>query len=101
MANIASGADFTADIASYRALLRDPSFASDLGTQSGGPHADQMQVIDTDLITVGGDTVFADVTDAQDVAYYAGDSTHPNIAGAVARMTGGDDPTKGVAYGLT
>jgi len=60
-----------------------------------------MQVIDTDLITVGGDTVFADVTDAQDVTYYAGDSTHPNIAGAVARMTGGDDPTKGVAYGLT
>lgn len=101
MANIASSPPFEADIIAYRAILRDPDFATDLGTQAGGLYAGQMQVIDTDLITVGGDPIFATPSDALDVTYYAGDSTHPTIAGAVARMTGGDDPTKGVASGLT
>ncbi|MEL6518518.1 MAG: hypothetical protein AAFQ39_12435 [Pseudomonadota bacterium] len=100
MANIASGGAFEDDFADYRALLRNPSFASDLGTQSGGPYAGRMQIIDTETITVGGDPVFATTADAQDLTYYAGDSTHPTYAGAVARMTGGDDPAKGVAFGL-
>lgn len=100
IANIASSVDYEADIGAYRALIRDPAFATALGTDAGGPHAGQMQIIDTDLITVAGETVFADASDAGDVTYYAGDSTHPNIAGAVARATGGDDPTKGIAFGL-
>ena len=95
LANIASSVDFEADIASYRSLIRDPSFATAIGAQ-----ATQISVIDTDLITVGGDTVFADAADAGDVTYYAGDSTHPSIAGAVVRATGGDHPSRGIAAGL-
>jgi hypothetical protein len=32
--------------------------------------------------------------------YYVGDSTHLNTLGTALRMSGGDDPAKGVAYGL-
>lgn len=95
LANIASSIDYEGVIGSYRSLIRDPSFASAIGGQAG-----QISVVDTDLITVGGDTVFADAADAADVTYYAGDSTHPNIAGAAARATGGDDTSRGIAAGL-
>lgn len=101
MANIASGPDFETPFTTYRAMLRDPAFANDTGTHGGGPHAGQLQIVDTETVTLGGNTVFATVSDAQDVTYYVGDSTHPNIAGAAVRVTGGDNPAKGVAYGLT
>ena len=101
MANIASGPDFETPFTTWRAMLRDPSFASDTGTQAGGPHAGKLSIVATETITTGGDTVFATVADAQDLTYYVGDSTHPTIAGAALRVTGGDDPAKGVAHGLT
>lgn len=96
LANIASSIDYEGVIGTYRSLLRDPSFATLVGAQSA-----QTSVVDTDLITVGGDTVFFDSSDAGDVTYFAGDSTHPNVAGAIARATGGDDPSRGIAFGLT
>lgn len=95
LANIASSIDYEDVIGSYRSLIRDPSFATAIGAQAA-----QTSVVDTDLITVGGDTLFLDPTDAGDVTYYAGDSTHPNIAGALARATGGDDASRGIAFGL-
>jgi len=100
LANIAASPSFEPDITAFRAILRDPAFETDLGTAPGGAFAGQYRVIDTDLITTGGDTVFATPTDAADVTYYAGDSTHPSIAGAVLRATGGDDPAHGIAAGL-
>lgn len=100
MANIASSVDYEAELASYRAMIRDPAFAVALGTDPTGAYAGQMQVIATEQITVGGNPVFATAADAGDVTYYSGDSTHPNIAGAIARATGGDDPAKGIASGL-
>ncbi len=96
LANIASSIDYEGVIETYRSLIRDPSFAAAIGAQ-----ATQISIIDTDLITVGGEAVFFDSTDAGDVTYFAGDSTHPNIAGSVARATGGDDASRGIAFGLT
>lgn len=100
MANIASSVDYEDDLAAYRALIRDPAFAVALGTDPTGSYAGRLQIIDTEQITVGGNPVFATAADAGDVSYYAGDSTHPNIAGAIVRATGGDDPAKGIASGL-
>jgi hypothetical protein len=44
--------------------------------------------------------VFLDVADAEDLVYYAGDRTHPTYQGQLARMLGGDTPSRGVAFGL-
>jgi hypothetical protein len=100
MVNIASAASLEPNITTYRALLRNPGFAIDTQTDAGSVHASQMQLVDTDLITVGGNPVFATPADAADVTYYAGDSTHPNVAGCIARVTGGDTPARGIAFGL-
>lgn len=100
MANIASGSSFTAKIEEYRALIRDPAFLTDTGTGPSQPFAGQLSVVETDQITDGGNTIFATTADASDTAYYAGDSTHLSPLGTALRMSGGDDPTKSVAYGL-
>jgi hypothetical protein len=100
MVNIASAASLEPNITAFRALLRDPAFAIDTQTDAGSVHAGQLQLVDTDLITVGGDLVFSTPADAADVTYYVGDSTHPNIAGCLVRVTGGDTPAHGIAYGL-
>jgi hypothetical protein len=100
MVNIASSPNYSTAIEAYRLLLRDPAFAVDTGTDASGAYPGRMQLIDTDLITDGGQTIFATTDDAADQTYYAGDSTHPGILGAALRATGGDDPTKGIANGL-
>jgi len=100
MANIASSPNYVEAITAYRALLRDPAFTVDLGTDASGAYTGQMQLVESDLITDGGQTVFATPQDAADQTYYAGDSTHPSILGAQLRATGGDDPSKGIAAGL-
>lgn len=100
MANIASSPNYVEAITAYRALLREPAFAVDLGSDASGAYTGQMQLIETDLITDGGQTVFATPEDAADQTYYAGDSTHPGILGAQLRATGGDNPSKGIAAGL-
>ena len=100
MVNIASAASIEPNITAFRTLLRDPSFAIDTQSDAGSVHAGQVQLVDTDLITVGGDTVFSTAADAADVTYYAGDSTHPNITGCIVRVTGGDTAAHGIAFGL-
>lgn len=100
MVNIASAASLDPNITAYRALLREPAFAIDTASDAGSAHDGQVQLVDTDLITVGGETVFSTPADAADVTYYAGDSTHPGITGCVVRVTGGDTPAHGIAYGL-
>ena len=100
MANIASAPSLQPNIETYRALLRGPALAIDTDTDAGGAYPGQITLLDTDLITTGGDSVFATSDDAADQTYYAGDSTHPNLAGATLRVTGGDDPTRGIVYGL-
>jgi hypothetical protein len=100
MVNIAPAASLETDINAYRALLRDPAFAIDTLTNAGGTFDGQMQLVDTDLITVGGDPVFATSADASDVTYYAGDNTHPSITGCAVRASGGDTPAHGISYGL-
>ena len=100
MANIASGASLQPNIEAFRTLIRDPQFSVDTDTDASGAYAGQLSVIDTDLITDRGGTVFFDTGDASDQTYYAGDSTHPNITGAILRLTGGDDPNRAVFAGL-
>ena len=100
MANIASAPALQPNIEAYRALLRDPALAIDTDTEAGGTYPEQVTLIDTDLITTGGDTVFATSDDAADQSYYVGDSTHPNLAGTALRASGGDDPARGISFGL-
>ena len=100
MVNIASASVLEPDIITYRAMLRDPAFGTDTQTHSGGTYTGQITVIDTDMITDAGDAIFATSSDAADTTYYAGDNTHPNITGCTLRVTGGDTPQNGIAYGL-
>lgn len=100
MVNIGSAVSLEPDINAYRALIRDPAFAIDTQTGAGATYARQMQLVNTDQIMVGGATVFADAADASDTTYYAGDSTHPNATGCALRVSGGDTPVNGIAYGF-
>lgn len=100
MVNIASASSLEPDITAYRALLRDPAFATDTQTHAGGTYEGQLQLVDTDMITLAGDHIFATSADASDTTYYAGDNTHPSIIGCVLRVTGADTPENGIAYGL-
>jgi len=94
MANIASAASLMPQITAHRAALRDPQFLTDTGSTG------EVSIISTDLIEHNGETRFADNADAANLTYYVGDNTHPNVLGAEIRMTGGDTPEYGVAYGL-
>lgn len=100
MVNIGSSISLEPNIDPYRTLIRSPDFAIDTQTNAGGIYAGQMDLVHTDQITLAGNTIFADATDAGDATYYAGDSTHPNVAGCVLRVSGGDTPQHGIAYGL-
>ena len=100
LVNIGSATALEVDITAYRALLRDPAFMIDTQTDAAGLYDGRMQLVNTDQITVNGDTLFATSLDASDVTYYAGDSTHPNITGCALRISGGDTPQNGIAYGL-
>lgn len=100
LANIAAAPTIQAKIDPYRAMIRNAQFLIDTDSQTGGTYAGKVSIVGTDLIEDGGNTVFYDSTDATDTTYYQGDNTHPNPAGAVLRVTGGDDPTLGIAYGL-
>jgi len=101
LANIASAPALQAEIVPHRAALRNPQFLTDTLTATGQTYAGKLSVVDTDLITDGGQTIFATSADAADPVYYAGDSTHPTVLGARLRVTGGDVPARGVASGLT
>ena len=101
MANIAGPTSLN-DVYVYphRALLRNPQFLADTLSGLGQTFEGRVSIVSTDLIEYAGETRFFDDTDAIDTTYYAGDSTHPNILGAQVRITGGDTPQYGVAYGL-
>ena len=94
MANIGSASALMPQIIAHRANLRDTQFLTDVGSMG------QVSIVSTDLIEHGGETRFVDDTDASNTTYYAGDNTHPNVLGAEIRMTGGDTPEYGVAYGF-
>jgi hypothetical protein len=100
MVNIGSSVSLEPNIDPYRTLIRDPGFAIDTQTDAGAAYAGQMQLVHSDQITLNGNTIFADEVDANDTTYYAGDSTHPSIAGCALRVSGGDTPQNGIAYGL-
>lgn len=100
MANIAGSPGLMPRIETYRGLIRAPQFLIDTQSQVGGPYDGAVGIVDTDLIEDSGNTVFLTGDDAGDTTYYAGDSTHPTILGARLRMTGGDHPARGVAWGL-
>ena len=100
LVNIASATALEPNINGYRALIQDPDFLTDLSAGTGQAYDGRVSLIETHLIEDGGNQIFFDVGDSTNTTYYAGDSTHPTPLGAKLRMTGGDDPTKGVAYGL-
>lgn len=100
MANIASAPTLQARIDPYRAMLRSPQFLTDLGAGTGGPFEGRVSVLPTDQITDQAQSVFLDSADAADTAYYQGDTTHPGPLGARLRVSGGDDPSRGIGFGL-
>ncbi|GIT93272.1 hypothetical protein JANAI61_37300 [Jannaschia sp. AI_61] len=100
MANIAASPNHQPKIEAHRAALRAAQFLTDTQSGPGQAHAGRVSVVATDLIEHGGGTAFLTSDDAADTAYYAIDSTHPNILGARVRITGGDTPQYGVAAGL-
>lgn len=100
VANIATGASLQTKITAFRSLIRAASFATATGTGPGGAFEGKLSLIDTDQITQGGQTIFLDSADAADPTYYQGDSTHPTPLGAIQRVSGGDDPLRGIGSGL-
>ena len=100
MINIATGSSLMPQTLAYRDMLRDPQFLVDCNAGPGQPYNGMLRVIATDLIEDQGQTVFQSTTDAQDPTYYANDGTHPTILGTQLRMTGGETPEHGVAWGL-
>jgi hypothetical protein len=100
MANIATSSILMAQIEAYRALIRNPQFLTDTQSAPGMAFAGRVSVVDTDLIEDGGQPIFLTAANATDTTYYAGDNTHPTILGARLRITGGDNPARGVAWGL-
>lgn len=100
MANIATGSGFAAQTEAFRALIRAPQFLSDCNAGPGQAFDGMLSVVSTDLIEDQGQRIFETVTDAGDLAYYAGDTTHPTILGTELRMTGGETPQYGVGWGL-
>lgn len=100
MANIAGSSNHQSKIAAHRSAIRAPAFLSDTLSAPGQSFAGQVSVIETDLIMQAGDTVFSDIADAADTAYYVGDNTHPNISGAALRVNGGDTPQYAITAGL-
>lgn len=101
LANIATSASLQARTATYRALIRAPQFLTDTLTNTGQSFDGNLSIVSTDLIEDGGATIFEDSADALNTTYYAGDQTHPTVLGARLRVTGGDDPTKAITYGLS
>lgn len=100
MANIAGPPTLMPTIETHRAAVRDPQFLIDTLSGSGQPFAGKVSIIATDLTEHEGAARFFDSDDAADTVYYAGDSTHPGVLGAVVRVTGGVTPQYGVAAGL-
>jgi lysophospholipase L1-like esterase len=82
--NIASAPSFDPEIQALRSALRNlAQFRSDTQTGAGQAFDGKLSIIDLPLWTVLGDRIFDTTADAADAAWYAGDSTHPGIAGAV------------------
>lgn len=100
MANIAGSPALMPTIEAHRAALRDPQFLTDTLSENGQPYAGKVSIISTDLVEHDGAKRFIDSDDAINSSYYAGDSTHLGLLGAVVRVTGGDTPQYGVTAGL-
>jgi lysophospholipase L1-like esterase len=90
-----------ARLVDLRTLLRDPAFLTDTLTGTGQTYEGKLTLVDTDLITVGGDTVFLDDADSRDPIYYQVDATHPTAAGATVMVSGGDTAARAITFGLS
>jgi hypothetical protein len=102
LSNIASQTAYMTKIGNYRTKIKAAQYLIDTGTNSGGAFDGKLSVIKTDEITYGASgTVFSTDVDSADTTYYRVDATHLVTLGNLLRATGGDDPTKGIAYGLT
>lgn len=100
MANIAASAALEGNVLDHRARLRSAQFLSDTDSGAGGAHDGKVTIVSTDLIEHGGTTRFQTSADSGNTSYYAGDNTHPSVLGAEIRVTGGETPHYGVAWGL-
>ena len=100
MANIATGSAYAAQTEAFRALIRDPQFLADCNAGPGQTYEGRVSVISTDLIEDQGARIFETTSQASNPVYYAGDNTHLSILGNELRMTGGDTPQHGVAWGV-
>lgn len=83
-----------ATLADLRAALRDPAFLVALDAQPGGANEGRVTLLDLDRIEVDGDRPFETTIDS---AYYESDNLHPNEAGSLLLVTGGDTPENGWA----
>jgi hypothetical protein len=90
-----------AQIVDWRTILNDPALLTDIEANTGQTYEGKVTVLPTHQITVGGVKVFETSADVN-TTYYDPDGLHPaSDTGARVRLSGGDDPTKGIAYGLT
>lgn len=58
-------------------------FRTDTLTGTGQAFDGKLSLVELPLWTVAGDRIFDTSTDAADTTWYAGDSTHPTLAGAI------------------
>ena len=65
------------------ALRNTAQFRADTLSGAGQSFDGKVSSIDLPLWTVAGDRIFDTAADAADTNWYAGDSTHPSINGAV------------------
>lgn len=96
-ANASNFAKITTLRGSGTSGYRNAQFLTDCSAGSGQSYDGKLGLIQTDLITVGGDTVFDTQADAADATYYCSDGLHPNPTGMGVLGLGGDTPQHGYA----
>jgi lysophospholipase L1-like esterase len=82
--NIAVSSSLEAENNALRSALRNTAqFRADTLSGTGQTYEGRTGIIDLPLWTVAGDTIFDTVADAADANWFAGDSTHPGVNGAI------------------
>jgi len=82
-------------VVSLRALIR-ANLLNDTQSGPGQTYEGKLGLVELDLITASGQTVFSNSTDAGNATYYS-DGVHPNPTGQAAMATGMDTPQYGYA----
>ncbi len=96
--NIAVSSSLVTANTDLRTLLRAGTFLTDCNAGPAQSYAGRLRLVDLPLITVGNDTKFDTLADANDTAWFQGDATHPTRAATAALASGGDTPANG--YGI-